>query len=122
MKDKKCFFKWLRAFYITGDDKNNHSIFSKILHMEEEKKIVFPFTDGLNKYDFIDVDILAKQIVLASIQNEYNGIINVCSGKPQSLKDAVNNFIKNNNLQIRPEYEHFLLDHMILESYMEIMK
>ena len=41
LKDKKCFFKWLRAFYITGDDKNNHSIFSKILHMEEEKKNSF---------------------------------------------------------------------------------
>ena len=30
-KDKNISLKWLRAFYITGDDQNNKSVFSKIL-------------------------------------------------------------------------------------------
>ena len=29
-KDKSVSVKWLRAFYITGDDRHNHSVFTKI--------------------------------------------------------------------------------------------
>lgn len=103
-EDKDVSVKWLRAYYITGDDKNNKSIFAKILQMAEEGKKSFPFTSGLNKYDFIDVKDLAKYIAEASIQNSINGIINVCSGTPVSLKDKVEEFILEKQLDIRPEY------------------
>ena len=96
--------KWLRAYYITGDDTHNKSIFAKILQMANEGKTTFPFTSGLNKYDFIDVDLLAEYIAKASIQNEINGIINVCSGQPISLKEKVENFIAEKGLNIKPEY------------------
>lgn len=97
-------FKWLRAYYITGDDKRNNSIFAKILQMAEEGKKSFPFTSGENKYDFLDVNLLADQIVKASIQTQINGAINCCSGNPVSLKDKVEQFIKEKNLDIAPEY------------------
>lgn len=106
-EDKDVSLKWLRAFYITGDDKHNKSIFAKILEMEADGKTTFPFTDGKCKYDFQDIDILAEQIVKASIQTKINGIINVCSGKPVSLKDKVEEFIKERNLNIKPEYGAF---------------
>ena len=104
VEGKDVSLKWLRAYYITGDDRYNNSIFAKILQMAEEGKKTFPFTDGKNKYDFIDVNELAKQISLASIQTEVSGIINVCSGQPVSLKDKVESFIKEKGLDIRPEY------------------
>lgn len=103
-ENKDISLKWLRAYYITGDDKNNKSIFAKILQMAEEGKKTFPFTSGLNKYDFIDVKDLAKYIAEASRQTVYSGIINVCSGKPMSLKDKVEEFITEKKLNIRPEY------------------
>ena len=106
-EDKDVSLKWLRAFYITGDDKLNKSIFAKILEMAEEGKSSFPFTDGKCKYDFQDVNVLADQIVKASVQSKINGIINVCSGRPVSLKDKVEEFIKHHNLSIRPEYGAF---------------
>jgi dTDP-6-deoxy-L-talose 4-dehydrogenase (NAD+) len=105
--DKDVSFKWLRAYYITGDEKFGNSIFCKILAWDGEGKEIFPFTDGKNKYDFIDVKELAEQIVAASLQTKINGIINVCSGKSVSLKDKVEDFIKVNNLKIRPEYGVF---------------
>lgn len=105
--ENKCSLKWLRAYYIYGDDAKNHSIFTKIKQMANDGQKTFPFTDGLNKYDFISVEHLAEQIVKASVQNEIEGIINVCSGKPVSLKDQVEMFIKDNKLDIRPEYGVF---------------
>lgn len=98
---------WLRAYYILGDDSNNNSIFSKISQMEHEGKASFPFVSGKNKYDFINVDELAKQIATASTQSEITGIINCCSGKPVSLADKVNEFIEKNHYSIRPDYGKF---------------
>ncbi len=106
-KGKAVSVKWLRAFYITGDDAANHSVFAKILQMAQEGKTSFPFTTGENKYDFEDIRTLARQIAAASVQNEIGGIINVCSGRPVSLKEKVEEFIAKNGLNIRPEYGAF---------------
>ncbi len=103
-RDKAVSFKWLRGFYLTGDDLHNKSVFNKILQLAGEGKSTFPFTSGLNQYDFLDIDELAKQIAAASIQTKINGIINCCSGKPVALRDKVEEFIRSHHLDIRPEY------------------
>lgn len=100
-------FQWLRAFYITGDERHGNSVFSKILKMEDEKKPCFPFTSGKNRYDFIDIDELVSMIAATSTQEEITGVINCCSGIPMSLAERVNRFIADNGLQIRPAYGEF---------------
>ncbi len=97
-------FQWLRAFYIYGDDKRNHSVFAKLIQAAEEGKETFPFTTGKNKYDFIHVEELARMISLCIMQNKVNGIINCCSGKPVSLAEKVESFIKEHNYNIKLEY------------------
>lgn len=99
--------QWLRAFYIYGDDKRNHSVFSKLMIAAEEGKKTFPFTAGTNKYDFISVEELAKQIAAASMQTEVSGIINCCTGKPVSLKEKMEDFIKEHGFDIQLEYGAF---------------
>ncbi len=99
-----CTVKWLRAFYITGDDTRGNSIFAKITAAADEGKKTFPFTSGKNQYDFIDVDELARLIVACSVQNEVTGVINVCSGKPLALGARVEAFIREHQLDIRLAY------------------
>lgn len=99
--------QWLRAYYIYGDDARNHSIFAKLTAAEEAGQETFPFNSGKNEYDFIEVDELAQQIAAASMQEKIRGIINCCSGKPQSLADKVESFIKDHNFKIRLEYGAF---------------
>lgn len=98
---------WLRAYYILGDDLHNNSIFTKILKAVSEGKKEFPFTTGTNKYDFITVQELARQIAAAVTQDKIQGIINVCSGTPVSLKDRVESFISDRNLDIQLVYGAF---------------
>lgn len=104
---KKTNFHWLRAYYIFGDDKHGSSIFAKLQQAVEAGKTTFPFTSGKNYYDFIHVDELAKQIVAASLQDQKNGIINVCTGKPRTLAEQVEWYIKDNQLPITLEYGKF---------------
>lgn len=99
-----CVFQWLRAYYIYGDDSYGNSIFCKIRQAIKEGKTSFPFTTGKNKYDFIHVDVLAEQISACVLQKEVTGIINCCSGKPVSLADQIEWYIKENKLPIKLDY------------------
>lgn len=106
-KQNNICLQWLRAFYIYGDDKRNNSIFSKLTIAAEEGKKTFPFTSGKNKYDFISVEELARQIAAASMQTETGGIINCCTGKPVSLGEKVESFIREHGFDIKLDYGAF---------------
>ena len=106
-KSNSILLQWLRGFYILGDDKRNHSIFSKLLQADEQGQELFPFTTGKTKYDFINVDELVEQISKAVTQTDVTGIINCCSGNPMTLAERVENFIKDHKLKIRLNYGVF---------------
>ena len=91
---------WLRAFYILGDDRNNQSVFTKLLAAAESGARTFPFTTGTNAFDFLDVRELAEQIAAATLQDDEDGIVNVCSGEPVALRTQVERFIADNGLDI----------------------
>lgn len=98
--------QWLRFYYITGDDEFNNSIFTKILKADAKGEKTFPLNSGEMLYDFIDIQELAEIIVL-KIESECSGIFNCSSGKPISLRTAVERFISDENLSIRPVYNVF---------------
>jgi len=102
-----CIFQWLRGFYIVGNANCGSSIFSKIIKASEEGKKTFPFTMGLNQYDFIDYDVFCNYVVAAVSQIYIQGIINICSGRPEKLCDRVERFIKENKLDICLQYGLF---------------
>ena len=100
-------YQWLRCFYIYGDDRKANSIFAKLLKASDEGKTTFPFTTGKNMYDFIHISELSKQISAAITQNDVRGIINCCSGKPMTLAEKVEQYIRDNNLNIQLQYGAF---------------
>lgn len=106
-KQNNIDFQWLRGYYIVGNSKFGSSIFSKITAAEEERKQEFPFTMGQNQYDFIDYEDFCTQVATVVEQREVNGIINICSGKPEKLADRVERFIKENNYNIKLKYGAF---------------
>ena len=99
--------KWLRGFYILGDDQMNHSIFTKIMEAEKEGKTEFPFTSGKNKYDFIDVNEMSQDIAHIAQQDNVQGVINICTGNPISLGEKVESFIKEKGYNIKLAYGKF---------------
>lgn len=100
-------FQWLRGYYIVGNTSRGNSIFSKITAAVLEGKQEFPFTTGQNQYDFIEYEEFCKQVAAAVTQNSINGIINICSGKPEKLSTRVERFIKENNYNIKLKYGEF---------------
>ena len=106
-KNYKVIFQWLRGYYIVGNTEHGCSIFSKITQAEKDGLIMFPFTTGQNQWDFIDYDEFSEQVAATVEQHDINGIINICSGRPEKLSDRVERFIKENNYKIKLDYGKF---------------
>lgn len=100
-------YAWLRCYYILGDDRRNRSIFTKLLEAADRGETEFPFTTGRNRYDFIDVEELGRQIAVAATTPGATGIINCASGEPTSLADRVERFVRDNRLPITLRYGAF---------------
>lgn len=103
-EERKIDFMWLRGYYIVGHAEYGSSIFSKIVQAVREGKKEFPFTTGQNQYDFLKYEDFCKQVVSAALQDDIKGIINCCSGYPQKLADAVEDFIKEKKYPIKLKY------------------
>lgn len=106
-KEHNTIFQWIRGFYIVGNTEKGSSIFSKIVQSAKSGKQVFPFTMGLNQFDFLDYDEFCDQIAAVVEQKEINGIINCCQGRPKALGMRVEEFIKENGYDIQLQYGAF---------------
>lgn len=104
---KETKFQWIRGYYIVGNSQYGSSIFSKITAAEQKGQEEFPFTMGQNQWDFLDYDKFCLQVASIVEQDEYLGIINACSGRPEKLADRVERFIKENGYKIRLAYGKF---------------
>ena len=106
-KQNNIVFQWMRGFYIVGNTEYGYSIFSKITEAVKKGQKDFPFTLGQNQYDFIDYDEFCLQVAATINQQREQGIINICSGKPEKLADRVERFIKENKYDIKLKYGAF---------------
>ena len=106
-KETGVLFQWIRGFYIVGNSEHGCSIFSKITQAVKEGKTEFPFTMGLNQYDFLDYDEFCLQVAKVTAQQNVLGIINCCSGRPMKLSERVEKFIKENGYSIQLKYGAF---------------
>lgn len=106
-KQNSAVFQWLRAYYIVGNTEHGCSVFSKITAAEKEGQRTFPFTLGQNQFDFIDYDTFCERVAASIEQNEINGIINICSGRPERLCDRVERFLMENQYTIQLNYGEF---------------
>lgn len=106
-KNAGATFQWLRGYYIVGNSEHGCSIFSKITAAEKNGQELFPFTMGINQWDFINYDDFAKQVAATVEQNEIDGVINICYGRPEKLADRVERFIKENGYKIKLDYGKF---------------
>lgn len=107
VKNTETRLQWIRGFYIVDSTVKGCSIFSKIMQAAADGKKIFPFTSGINQFDFIDFYDFCKQVVAVTLNDTEFGIINVCSGKPETLASRVERFIADNNIKIKLDYGAF---------------
>ena len=107
VKNTETRLQWVRGFYIVDNTVKGCSIFSKIMQAAADGKKTFPFTSGINQFDFLDFNVFCKQVAAVVLNDTVFGTINACCGKPETLASRVERFIKENSLDIKLEYGAF---------------
>lgn len=94
-------FRWIRLFYMYGEGQNPKSIIPQLDTALKNKEHIFNMSGGKQLRDYLPVEKVAEYIIKISLQDKTLGIVNCCSGKPISIKELVETYIKNKNGKIR---------------------
>jgi nucleoside-diphosphate-sugar epimerase len=105
--------KWLRLFYMYGEGQSEKSILSQLECALKNNETYFNMTGGEQLRDYLHVQDVASLIMEAAMDAQKNGIYNICSGTPISIKKLVKDYLKENNKDITlnfgfypyPDYE-----------------
>ena len=84
-----------------GNGQSKTSILAQLENALENDEIEFNMSGGDQIRDYSKVEKVSNEIVEYSIKNKINGVFNICSGKPISIKDLVENFIKQKSKKIK---------------------
>lgn len=100
-------FKWIRLFYMYGSGQNPKSLISQLDKALEQNEPVFNMSGGDQVRDFLPLEKVAAYIVAIASQKRITGIINCCSGKPVTVKEFVENYLKEKNKSIRLNFGYY---------------
>jgi nucleoside-diphosphate-sugar epimerase len=106
-------FKWLRLFYLYGGGQNSKSLFSQLDRAITNHDATFNMSSGEQVRDYLPVEQAAQYIIKIALQHRVTGIINCCSGKPMTVRQLVENYLKKKNTAVKlnlgyypyPDYE-----------------
>ena len=94
---------WLRIFYPFGEGQNPKSLLPSLDLAIQAGQSTFSMSSGRQLRDFVAVDVVADQLVLLASQPKAVGVYNGGSGKPQSLREVVEDRIEalDGSIQLR---------------------
>lgn len=104
---------WGRLFYLYGEGQASGSLLPQLERAIAEGRSEFPMSGGEQLRDFIDVREAADHLAKFAISRADKGVVNVCSGRPTSVRSFVENWLSDNGQSIRlalgqypyPDYE-----------------
>jgi nucleoside-diphosphate-sugar epimerase len=95
---------WARLFYTYGDDQPGASLFPMLKAAVAAGHTEFPMSGGEQLRDYLPVDEVARRLVNLAVNPADRGPINVCSGRPISVRQLVESWIGQNGWNIVPKY------------------
>jgi dTDP-6-deoxy-L-talose 4-dehydrogenase (NAD+) len=104
---------WARLFYVYGPGQNSRSLLSQLQTAVARGDAEFPMSGGEQLRDFLPIEQAAEY--LTSLVELYgnHGIVNICQGKPTSVRRLVEQWLVTENKRIQlklgvypyPDYE-----------------
>lgn len=94
---------WARLFYLFGEDQPARSLYPMLRDAAMKGDRFFPMSGGQQVRDFLPVDQAAAMIVRLSRQQGGAGVVNVCSGRPITVLEIVEQWIADHGWEISPQ-------------------
>ena len=104
---------WGRLFYMYGEGQPNTSLYPKLKEAVLRGDKIFNMSGGEQLRDYLPVEEIARKIVQLALARRDIGAVNICSGKPISVRRLVEQWLRENNWEIElnlgyypyPDYE-----------------
>ena len=105
LKDRNNFdLIWARLFYMYGPGQSESSLFPSIIRSVKNNEPTFKMSSGEQKRDFLPVEEVAKRLVDITLNATGSNLINICSGRPRSVKSLVESWISLYGWDIQIDY------------------
>ena len=105
--------QWTRLFYMYGQGQNQNSLLAQLDRAIDNNEFIFNMSGGEQLRDYLPVEEVARRLVFLLDHPECDGIVNICSGEPISVRRLVEQHIAKRGGDIRlnlgyhpyPDYE-----------------
>ena len=85
--------QWTRMFYMYGPGQNPDSLLARLEHAISQRETVFEMSNGEQLRDYLPVEEVARRVVLVAENPAIEGTINICSGKPISIRRLAEEYV-----------------------------
>lgn len=106
---------WARLFYLWGAGQGPGSLFALLNAAVERGDRTFPMSKGDQQRDYLPVEEAAAILVELALRQQDPGLVNLCSGRPVTIRSLVERWIEEMDWRIAiepgvfpyPEHEPF---------------
>jgi len=107
-KERRPFaLTWARLFYMYGDGQAASSLYSTLSAAVARGDRVFDMSGGEQLRDFLPVEEVADSVVRLAMRRSDFGCVNVCSGRPVSVRAQVEAWLEQNGWSIELNLGHY---------------
>jgi len=98
---------WTRLFYMYGDGQPATTLYSQLKQAVIRRDGIFNMSGGEQLRDYLPATAVASFIVDLALHGSNVGVVNVCSGKPISVRKLVEGWLHENNWEITLNLGHY---------------
>jgi len=91
---------WGRLFYMYGEGQPPNSLYPLLRAAVARGDRVFNMSGGEQLRDYLHVDEVSRKIIDFAVSKEGAGVVNICSGKPISVRQLVEQWVVENSWKI----------------------
>lgn len=98
---------WGRLFYMYGEGQPGNSLYAQLKAAVLRGDPVFNMSGGEQLRDYLPVTEVAREITRLALSGQDTGTVNICSGKPVSVRKLVENMLRENSWEIALNLGHY---------------
>lgn len=92
---------WARIFYTYGEGQPERSLYGQLMQAIARGDTVFDMSPGDQLRDFLPVEALGRRLALLSLTGQDNGVVNLGSGRPVTVKSVVERILADKGSTMR---------------------
>jgi len=101
-QDQAFQLTWARLFYVWGEGQRSTALYTQLSAAVKRGDKTFDMSGGEHVRDYSPVHVIAENLVSLALRRTDDGVVNVCSGVPTTVRSLVDSWIADNGWQIEP--------------------